>query len=105
MRAVTTIGLDIAKSVFQVHGIDGRERDHPLAQAPVCPWVLPKAAAVRRGDRGMRNLALLVARDHGARPYRAPAAAGLREAYVKRQNNDAADHRLVADNQPILIHQ
>ena len=23
MQAVTTIGLDIAKSVFQVHGIDG----------------------------------------------------------------------------------
>jgi transposase len=24
MQAVTTIGLDIAKSVFQVHGVDGR---------------------------------------------------------------------------------
>ena len=23
MRAITTIGLDIAKSVFQVHGVDG----------------------------------------------------------------------------------
>ena len=23
MQAVTTIGLDIAKSVFQVHGVDG----------------------------------------------------------------------------------
>ncbi len=23
MKAVTTIGLDIAKSVFQVHGVDG----------------------------------------------------------------------------------
>jgi transposase len=25
MQAVTTIGLDIAKSVFQVHGIDAAE--------------------------------------------------------------------------------
>ncbi len=24
MQAVTTIGLDIAKSVFQVHGVDAR---------------------------------------------------------------------------------
>jgi hypothetical protein len=27
MQAVTTIGLDIAKSVFQVHGIDAAELD------------------------------------------------------------------------------
>ena len=27
MQAVTTIGLDIAKSVFQVHGIDAVARD------------------------------------------------------------------------------
>ena len=26
MQTVTTIGLDIAKSVFQVHGIDAMER-------------------------------------------------------------------------------
>ena len=26
MQAVTTIGLDIAKSVFQVHGIDAEDR-------------------------------------------------------------------------------
>jgi hypothetical protein len=26
MQAITTIGLDIAKSVFQVHGIDGNPR-------------------------------------------------------------------------------
>ena len=25
MQAITTVGLDIAKSVFQVHGIDGAE--------------------------------------------------------------------------------
>jgi transposase len=26
MQTVTTIGLDIAKSVFQVHGVDGQRR-------------------------------------------------------------------------------
>jgi len=26
MQAVTTVGLDIAKSVFQVHGIDAEDR-------------------------------------------------------------------------------
>jgi hypothetical protein len=26
MQAITTIGLDIAKSVFQVHGIDAEAR-------------------------------------------------------------------------------
>ena len=37
MQAVTTIGLDIAKSVFQVHGIDAEDRsDHPAAvEAPL----------------------------------------------------------------------
>jgi hypothetical protein len=30
MQTITTIGLDIAKSVFQVHGVDaGGQRDHP----------------------------------------------------------------------------
>jgi hypothetical protein len=35
MRAITTIGLDIAKSVFQVHGIDERRvagRDYRTGQ-------------------------------------------------------------------------
>jgi hypothetical protein len=31
MQAVTTIGLDIAKSVFQVHGIDA-EGNHPRSR-------------------------------------------------------------------------
>jgi transposase len=31
MQTITTIGLDIAKSVFQVHGIDGGQRGHPPA--------------------------------------------------------------------------
>jgi hypothetical protein len=33
MQAITTIGLDIAKSVFQVHGIDAEDMH---SDAPVC---------------------------------------------------------------------
>src|SRR5436190_12832243 len=87
MQAVTTVGLDIAKSVFQVHG------HPPPAQAPVCPGIFPKAGAVRRGDRGLRNVAPLVARAQGPRPYRAADAAGLREA----QKNDAADAEAICE--------
>ena len=31
MQTITTIGLDIAKSVFQIHGVDGTGHDceHP----------------------------------------------------------------------------
>jgi hypothetical protein len=47
MQAVTTIGLDIAKSVFQVHGIDAEGK------------VL---SAVSGRDRGLRHIASLVAR-------------------------------------------
>ena len=40
MQAVTTIGLDIARSVFQ-------QRAHPLSvKAPLCRGVLSEAAAV-----------------------------------------------------------
>jgi hypothetical protein len=43
MQAITTIGLDIAKSVFQVHGVDaGGELviRRQLKRAP-CPDLLP----------------------------------------------------------------
>ena len=62
MKTITTIGLDIAKSVFQVHGV--------YAEGKVLirckfkhryPGVLPEAAAVPRRDRGLRQVASLVA--------------------------------------------
>ena len=60
MRNVTTIGLDLAKSVFQVHGVDAdgvavlRQR---LTRGRV--EVLREAAAVPDRHRGMRVVALL----------------------------------------------
>jgi transposase len=67
MQAVTTIGLDIAKSVFQVHGIDAQGnvivrrqlkrryvlaffQRHLIAVSPLCqrPRQAPACASLRR---------------------------------------------------------
>ena len=47
MQTITTIGLDIAKSVFQVHGVDaGGQVVIRSTEAAVGPGVLPEAAAL-----------------------------------------------------------
>ena len=70
MQAVTTIGLDIAKSAFQVHGIDTEgkviirrqlKRRYVLAFFQKLPLCLV-------GIEGLRLIASLVARAQGARP-------------------------------------
>ena len=52
MSAVTTIGLDIAKSIFQVHGIDaeGKVIVRPSAEASVRSVFFREAAAMPGGD-------------------------------------------------------
>ena len=80
MQAVTTIGLDIAKSVFQVHGVDAEGKVLIRRQLKLRPGVLPEAATVPGWHRSLRHVASLVPRAQGARAYRAPDAAGLREA-------------------------
>ena len=99
MQTVTTIGLDIAKSVFQVHGIDaeGKVLIRRQAEAPLRPGVLREAAAVPGWDRGLRHVASLVARAQGARPYRALMPPAYVKPYVKRQKNDAADAEAICE--------
>jgi hypothetical protein len=82
MQTVTTIGLDIAKSVFQVHGIRrGRQGvDPPQAEAPLCAGILREAAGVPDWDRALRHVASLVARTQGTWACRSPDAASLCEA-------------------------
>ena len=48
MHGVTTIGLDIAKSVFQVHGIDaiGKVVIRRQSEATLCPGILREAGAM-----------------------------------------------------------
>ena len=70
MQAVTTIGLDIAKSVFQVHGIDAEGKvliRRQLKRRYVLAF-FEKLPPVPRWYRGLRHVASLVARAQGARP-------------------------------------
>jgi len=79
MQTITTIGLDIAKSVFQVHGVDAAgevvirrqlKRRSVLAffQKLRCVW----SEACASSHHWSRTA--------GTWPYRATDAAGLREA-------------------------
>ena len=82
MQTITTIGLDIAKSVFQVHGVDATGKvviRRQLKRRSVLTF-LSEAATMPGWHRGLRLVPPLVARTSGARPYRSADAAGLREA-------------------------
>jgi transposase len=80
MQAITTIGLDIAKSVFQVHGIDAEgnvilrrqlKRRYVLAFFQKLPPCLVGIEACASSHHWSREL--------GARPHCALVAAGLCE--------------------------
>src|SRR6266404_5236091 len=93
MQATTTIGLDIAKSVFQVHGIDATgsviirrqlKRRHVLAffeKLPPCLIGIEACATSHYWSRELR------ASGHTVR-LMPPAYV---KPYVKLQINDAAD--------------
>ena len=84
MQAVTTIGLDIAKSVFQVHGVDAAGQvliRRQLKRRDVLAF-FQKLPAMSGWDRGLRLIAPLVARAPSTRPFGAADAAGLREALL-----------------------
>src|SRR5215475_12511011 len=93
MQAVTTIGLDIAKSVFQVHGVDAKgsvvvrrqlKRRHVLAffeKLPPCLVGLEGCASSHHWSRELQKLG------HTVR-LMPPAYV---KPYVKRQKNDATD--------------
>jgi hypothetical protein len=53
MQAITTIGLDVAKSVFQVHGIDAQGNVLIRLPSPGPCSFLPsrKSVSANRGDR------------------------------------------------------
>ena len=99
MHTVTTIGLDIAKSVFQVHGIDAEDRviirrqlkrRYVLAffeKLPPCLVGIEACASSHYWSRELRALG------HSVRlmppTYVKP--------YVKRQKNDAADAEAICE--------
>jgi transposase len=96
---VTTIGLDIAKNVFQVHGIDASEkvvvrkqlrRSQMLAFFEALPPCLVGMEACATAHYWARELGAL---GHTVR-LMSPAYV---KAYVRRQKNDAADAEAICE--------
>src|SRR5215472_10114401 len=93
MQTVTTIGLDIAKSVFQVHGVDAigqvvirrqLKRRYVLAFFEKLPPCLVGIEACASSHHWSRELQVL---GHTVRLLPADYV----KPYVKRQKNDATD--------------
>ena len=99
MQAVTTIGLDIAKSVFQVHGIGAEgnviirrqlKRRHVLAffqKLSPCLVGIEACASSHHWSRELKALGHIVR-------LMPPAYV---KPYVKRQKNDAADAEAICE--------
>src|SRR6187397_3474495 len=99
MQAVTTIGLDIAKSVFQVHGVDAEgkvlirrklKRRYVLAFFQKLPPCLVGIEACATSHHWSRELKAL---SHTVR-LMPPAYV---KPYVKRQKNDATDAEAICE--------
>src|SRR3954465_13568891 len=99
MGEVTTIGLDLAKQVFQVHGVDAKgatvlrkqlRRAQVLAffsRLPPCLVGLEACATAHYWARELRALS------HEVRLMPAQYV----KAYVKRNKNDAADAEAICE--------
>ena len=99
MQVVTTVGLDIAKSVFQVHGVDSAgqvvirrqlKRRYVLAffeKLPACLVGIEACASSHHWSRELKALG------HTVR-LMPPAYV---KPYVKRQKNDAADAEAICE--------
>jgi transposase len=99
MQAITTIGLDIAKSVFQVHGVDAEgnvvlrrqlKRRYVLSFFQKLPPCLVGIEACATSHYWSRELQAL---GHTVRMM-PPAYV---KPYVKRQKNDAADAEAICE--------
>jgi transposase len=99
MQTITTIGLDIAKSVFQVHGVDAQgqvvirrqlKRRYVMAFFQKLPQCLVGIEACASSHHWSRELKAL---GHSVR-LMPPAYV---KPYVKRQKNDAADAEAICE--------
>ena len=99
MQTITTIGLDIAKSVFQVHGVDADgqvvvrrqlKRRYVLAffqKLPPCLIGIEACASAHHWSRELQSL--------GHKVRLMPPA--YVKPYVKRQKNDATDAEAICE--------
>src|SRR5262249_23840349 len=87
MGEVTTIGLDLAKHVFQVHGVDAEGSDGSAQAASACAGsgVLWSTAALSGWPGGVRDGALLGAGVARAWPRGATDASAIREGVHQAQ--------------------
>ena len=100
MQVVTTVGLDIAKSVFQVHGVDaqGEVVIRRQFKRPLCSRrssrSYPRAWWASRPVRH-RTIGRVNSRRSATRCRLMPPA--YVKPYVKRQKNDAADAEAICE--------
>src|ERR1700680_708588 len=87
MQAVTTIGLDIAKSVFQIHGVDAEGKVIIRRKLPPCLVGIEACASLPHWSRELTALV------HTVRLM--PPA--YMKPYVKRHKNDAADAEAICE--------
>src|SRR5256714_8826612 len=86
MGEVTTIGLDLAKHVFQVHGVDAEgATSAQAASACAGSGVLQSTAALSGWPGGVRDGALLGAGVARAWPRGATDAGAIRESLRQAQ--------------------
>ena len=87
MSEITTIGVDLAKNVFQVHGVDASERvvvRKRLRRGQVLTW-FAGIVAVPSWYGGLRDGALLGARTEGFGSRRSLDAAAICEGIRQTQ--------------------
>jgi len=89
VKQISTIGLDLAKNVFQIHGADAEGApifNRKLRRAEVLRF-FEKLPPCLVGFGGVRRFALLGARDRGARSRRALDSSSLCEAVRKTRKD------------------
>src|SRR5580693_2515499 len=97
--SVTTVGLDLAKHVFQVHGVDASERvviakAIRRSKAPEFFALLPPCLVGLEASGSAHHWAReLIKLGHGARMM-PPAYV---KPYIRRQKNDAADAAAICE--------
>jgi transposase len=99
MKKVTTLGIDLAKSVFQLHGVDGRGKVllrkqvrrsqllSVLAQLPACVVGMEAGAGANHWGRQIERLG------HTVRVM----SPQFVKPYVKSQKNDRADAEAICE--------
>jgi transposase len=89
----------IAKSVFQVHGVDaeGNVLIRRQLKRRYIPGILPEAAAMPSWYRGLCYVASLVARAQALGHTVRLMPPAYVKPYVKRQKNDAADAEAICE--------